>query len=86
MVYPLLVKIATSDIKTWKGSVVAVVVNRPEKIPIPLFKNRKNKLSYAIKQEISKIVIVALEYKIDLSRLNVMELDKSKNINEVITM
>jgi hypothetical protein len=51
-----------------------------------LFKNRKNKLSYAIKQEISKIVIVALEYKIDLSRLNVMELDKSKNINEVITM
>jgi hypothetical protein len=29
---------------------------------------------------------VALEYKIDLSRLNVIELDKSKKINEVITM
>ena len=66
--------------------VVAVVLNRPPKIPIPLFKNRKNKLSYAIKAEISKIVIVALEYKIDLSRLNVIELDKSKKINEVITI
>ena len=30
--------------------------------------------------------MVALEYKIDLSRLNVIELDKSKKINEVITM
>jgi len=59
-------------------------VKRPEKIPIPLFKNKKNRLSYAIKQEISKIVIVTLEYKIDLSRLNVIELDKSKKINEVI--
>ena len=70
----------------WKTFVVAVVLKRPEKIPIPLFKNRKNKLSQAIKEEISKIVIVALEYKIDLSRLNVIELDKSKKINEVITM
>ena len=51
------------------------MVKRPEKIPIPLFKNKKNRLSYAIKQEISKIVIVTLEYKIDLSRLNVIELD-----------
>jgi len=42
---------------------------------IPLFKNRKNKLSYAIKQEITKIVFSTLEYKIDLSRLNVIELD-----------
>ena len=65
---------------------MAVVLNSPPKIPIPLFKNRKNKLSYAIKAEISKIVIDALEYKIDLSRLNVIELDKIKNINEVITM
>jgi hypothetical protein len=64
---------------------VAVVLKRPEKIPIPLFKNRKNKLSYAIKAEISKIVIVALEYKIDLSRLSVIEFDKSKNINDVIS-
>lgn len=64
---------------------MAVVLNSPPKIPIPLFKNRKNKLSYAIKAEISKIVIDALEYKIDLSRLNVIELDKSKKINEVIT-
>jgi hypothetical protein len=29
-------------------------------------------------------VIVALEYKIDLSRLSVIELDKSKKINDVI--
>ncbi len=65
---------------------MAVVLNRPPKIPIPLFKNRKNKLSYAINDEISKIVIVALEYKIDLSRLSVIELDKSKKINEVISM
>jgi hypothetical protein len=50
------------------------------------FLERKNKLSYAIKQEISKIVIVALEYKIDLSRLNVIELDNSKKINEVISI
>ena len=63
---------------------MAVVLKRPEKIPIPLFKNRKNKLSYAIKAEISKIVIVALEYKIDLSRLSVIELDKSKMINGLI--
>ena len=60
------------------------MVKRPEKIPIPLFKNKKNRLSYVIKQEISKIVISTLEYKIDLSRLNVIELDKSKKINEVI--
>ena len=63
---------------------MAVVLKRPEKIPIPSFKNRKNKLSYAIKAEISKIVIVALEYKIDSSRLSVIELDKSKKINDVI--
>ena len=41
-----------------------------------------NKLSQAIKAEISKIVIVALEYKIDLSRLDVIELDNNNNINE----
>ena len=62
---------------------MAVVLKRPEKIPIPLFKNRKNKLSYAIKAEISKIAIVALEYT-DLSRLSVTELDKSKKINDII--
>ena len=50
-----------------------------------MFKNRKNKLSQAINAKIRKIVIVALEYKIDLSRLNVIELDKSKNINKVIS-
>ncbi|MCZ6914899.1 MAG: hypothetical protein O7C59_10960 [Rickettsia endosymbiont of Ixodes persulcatus] len=35
---------------------------------------------------VSKIVIVTLEYKRDLSRLNVIELDKSKKINEVISI
>ena len=68
----------------WKTFVVAVVLKRPEKITVPLFKNRKNKLSYAIKAEISKIVIVALEHNIDLSRLSVIELDKSKMINGLI--
>ena len=68
----------------WKTFVVAVVLKRPEKIPVPLFKNRKNKLSYAIKAEISKIVIMALEHNIDLSRLSVIELDKSKMINGLI--
>ena len=63
---------------------MAVVLKGPEKIPIPLFKNRKNKLSYAIKAEISKIVIVALEHNIDLSRLSEIELDKSKMINDII--
>ena len=65
---------------------MAVVLNSPPKIPNPLLRNRKNRLSYAIKAEISKIVIVALEYKIDLSRLSVMALNKSNNINEVISM
>ncbi len=69
----------------WKTFVVAVI-NSPPMIAIPLFKNKKNKLSYAIKEEISKIVIVALEYKIDLSRLKVIALDKSKKINDVITI
>lgn len=35
-----------------------------------------------IKSEISKRAIVALEYRIDLSRLDVVALDKSTNSNE----
>ena len=34
-----------------------------------------------IKSEISKRAIVALEYRVDLSRLDVIELDKSNNFN-----
>lgn len=34
----------------------------------------------------TKIVMVALEYKIDLSRLKVTELDNNKTINEIISM
>ncbi len=40
----------------------------------------------AKKRQKSRIEMCALEYKIDLSRLNEIELDKSKKINEVITM
>jgi len=36
----------------WKTFVVAVVLKRPEKIPIPLFKNRKNKL-----MRISRLIV-----------------------------
>jgi hypothetical protein len=70
----------------WNTLVVDVEWNKPPKIPIPLFKNKKYKLSYAIKLETSKIVIVALEYKIDLSRLKVIELDNNNKINDMITM
>lgn len=45
-----------------------------------------NKLSYVIRVAISKIVIVALEYKIDLSRLKVIELDNNNRINEMINI
>ena len=65
---------------------VHVELNRPPNIPIPLFKNKKYKLSYEIKLEISKIVIVALEYKMDLSDLKVIELDNNNNINEIISI
>jgi hypothetical protein len=66
--------------------VVEVEWNKPPKIPIPLFKNKKYKLSYEIKIAITKIVIVALEYKIDLSRLKVIELDNNSIINDIISI
>ena len=69
----------------WNTVVVDVEWNKPPKIPIPLFKNKKYKLSYAIKLEISKIVVVVLEYKMDLSRLKVIELDNNNDINELIS-
>jgi hypothetical protein len=65
---------------------VQVEWNNPPKIPIPLFKSKKYKLSYEIKLDIIKIVIVALEYNIDLSRLKVIELDNNKAINELSKM
>ena len=63
--------------------------NKPTKIPIPLFKNEKFKLSYVInkyinKIVITKIVIVSLKYKIDLSRLNVMELDNNNKSSLIV--
>lgn len=70
----------------WNTPVVDVEWNKPPKIPIPLFKNKKYKLSYAIRLETSSIVIVALEYNMDLSRLNVMELDNNNKINEISTI
>lgn len=60
--------------------------NKPPYIPIPLFKNKKNKLSYVIKLDSTKIVIVALEYRMDLSRLKVIELDNNNIINEFISI
>ena len=70
----------------WKKLVVQVEWNKPPNIPIPLFKKRKSKLSYVIKLEISKIVMLALEYKMDLSRLKVIELDNNNKINEIINI
>ena len=75
-----------NKIKMWNTLVVHVEWNKPPNIPIPLFKNKKYKLSYVIKHPTSKIVVVALEYRIDLSRLNVIALDTSNNINEMISM
>jgi hypothetical protein len=74
------------NIKIWNTAVIAVEWNKPVKIPIPLFKNRKFKLSYEIKIETIKIVIVALGYSIDLSCLKVIELDNnSKIIDRIVT-
>jgi hypothetical protein len=70
----------------WNTVVVQVEWNNPPNIPIPLFKNKKYRLSYEIKLDIIKIVIVALEYSIDLSRLKVIELDNNKAINELSNM
>ena len=67
----------------WKTVVIDVEWNRPPKIPIPLFKNEKYKLLYEINPESTKITILALEYKIDLSRLKVIELDNNNNINDI---
>jgi hypothetical protein len=72
--------------KIWKEVVILVVWNSPPKIPIPLFKNKKFRLSYETIVAISKIVIVALEYKIDLSRLKLIELDNSNIINDMINI
>jgi hypothetical protein len=70
----------------WNTLVVDVEWNKPPYIPIPLFKNKKFKLSYVIKLETSNIVIVALAYRMDLSRLKVIELDNNNIINELRTM
>lgn len=72
--------------KRWKTVVIDVEWNKPPNIPIPLFRNEKYKLLYVIKPEITKIIILALEYKIDLSRLKVIELDNNNNINDIRIM
>jgi hypothetical protein len=66
--------------------VVHVVWNKPPNIPIPLFKNKKFKSSYAIKADITKMVTVTLEYKMDLSRLKVIELDNNNNSSVMVIM
>ena len=58
--------------------------NKPPNIPIPLFKNKKFKSSYVIKVDITKIVTVTLEYKMDLSRLKVIELDNNSKSSVMI--
>ncbi len=72
--------------KRWKTVVIDVEWNKPPNIPIPLFRNEKYKLLYVINPEITKIIILALEYKIDLSRLKVIELDNNNNINDIRIM
>jgi len=73
-----------AKINMWKTLVMDVVWNKPPKIPIPLFKNEKFKLSYVINKDTTKIVIVTLEYKIDLSRLSVMELDNNNKSSVIV--
>ena len=63
-----------------------VAWNNPPKIPIPLFKNKKLRLSYEIKAAITKIVIDALEYRMDLSRLDVIEFDNINIISDRINI
>ena len=75
-----------NKINKWNAFVIDVVWNKLPNIPIPLFKNKRYKLSYVTKLAISKIVIVALEYKIDLSRLKVVELDNNNKINDVVNI
>ncbi len=70
----------------WNILVVDVEWNKPPKIPIPLFKNKKYKLSYTIKPACIKIVVVVLEYKMDLSLLNVIALDNITKIKDTINM
>jgi hypothetical protein len=65
---------------------MGVAWNNPPKIPIPLFKNKKFRLSDEIRAAITNIVIVALEYSIDLSRLNVTELDNISIISDRINI
>ena len=72
--------------KIWKTEVIDVEWNKPPNIPIPLFKNEKYKLLYVINPDITKIVILALEYKIDLSRLKVIELDNNNRIKDIRIM
>ena len=68
--------------KIWNTFVVHVVWNRPPKSPIPLFNNEKSKLVYPTKIEKIQIVIVILEYKMDLSRLKVIAFDNNNNNKE----
>ena len=75
-----------AKITIWKTLVVEVEWNNPPKIPIPLFKNKRNKLSSVITIATTKIVIVALEYKIDLSCLDVMDVDNNNKTKDKINM
>ena len=43
-------------------------------------------MSYVIKAVIAKIVITDLEYRIDLSRLKVIELDNNNKINDRVNI
>ena len=65
---------------------MALVWNKPPKIPIPLAKNKRDKLSWVIRADKSKIRIVTLEYRKDLSRVEVIALDNRKMISKFNNM
>lgn len=71
-----------NKIKIWKTVVIDVEWNNPPKIPTPWLINKRYKLSSEIKVAIPKIVIVLLEYNMDLSFLKVIEVDNNNNTND----
>ena len=73
-------------IKTWKVCVIGVAWKRPPYRPIPSARKGVSRFFSAIKEEESKIKIVCLEYRMDLSRQEVTALDNNKNNKENIVI
>lgn len=66
----------------WKVCVIGVAWNRPPYKPTPLSKKETSKLFATSWLEHRSIIIVSLEYSIDLSRLKVTALDSKRKAIE----